>query len=81
MKPKKGFVIPIGNWLKNDLKNDVHDKLLNMPSDLQIFFNKAKMELLLNEHFAGKQDWGWFIWSIYSLVNWSHQHRRNFNNE
>lgn len=81
MKPKKGFVIPIGNWLKDDLKNDVHDKLLNMPTDLQGYFNKSKIELLLNEHFAGKQDWGWFIWSLFSLVNWNHQHLRNFKNE
>jgi asparagine synthase (glutamine-hydrolysing) len=77
MKPKKGFVIPIDNWIKQDLKKDIQDKLFNMPSELDLFFNKTQIENLLNEHFSGKQNWGWFIWSLYSLVNWNHQHRRS----
>ena len=78
MQPKKGFIIPLGEWIKGALKNDIEDKLMNMPSDLAIHFNKAEIKNLLQQHFAGEQDWSWFIWALYSLVNWNDYHRNKF---
>jgi len=78
MKPKKGFIIPIGHWLRKELRKDVEEKLLNMPKELADLFDKKEMERLLHEHMTGKQDWGWFIWAIYALVNWNNHHRKSF---
>jgi asparagine synthase (glutamine-hydrolysing) len=74
-QPKKGFVIPIGKWLKNELKNDVEEKLLNMPSELAPLFNRAQLIKILKEHNDGVNDWGWLTWSLYALVNWHSYHR------
>ncbi len=74
-QPKKGFVIPIGAWLRNELKKDVEDKLMNMPSDFIHLFNKNEMERILKQHNDTTHDWGWLIWSLYSLVNWNGAHR------
>ncbi len=80
MKSKKGFVIPLGDWIKGSLKKDIESKLLEMPGDLSKFFNRKQIKQLLNQHFSGKEDWSWFIWTLYSLVNWSNHHRNKFNN-
>jgi asparagine synthase (glutamine-hydrolysing) len=76
LQPKKGFVIPIGDWLKKELKKDVEEKIMNMPSELSPLFKRKELEKILHEHNHSKQDLGWLIWSLYSLVNW-HQHHRN----
>ena len=78
LKPKKGFIIPLGDWIKGALRKDIEAKLLNMPASLAVFFRKAEINNLLHEHFSGKQDWSWFIWTLYSLVNWSENHRDKF---
>ena len=78
MQPKKGFIIPLGEWIKGALKNDIEERLLKMPADLAIHFNRQEIKNLLTEHFTGKQDWSWFIWALYSLVNWSNYHRNKF---
>ena len=75
LQPKKGFIIPLGNWIKKELRKDVEEKLLDMPSELKPLFNKKQTGNLLKQHMTGQQDWSWFIWAVYSLVNW-HQHYR-----
>ena len=75
MQPKKGFVIPIGAWLKNELKKDVEDKVMNMPSELSPMFNRKELTAIVSRHMSGDKDWGWLLWSLYSLVNWHQQHR------
>lgn len=77
MRPKKGFVIPMAEWMRNDLKKDITEKILDMPSALSGFFKKKEIEKLLDAHMAGGQDLSWFIWAIYSLVNWQVYHMKN----
>ena len=78
MQPKKGFIIPLGDWIKGALKDDIEQKLMNMPPDLDVHFNKQEVKNLLQQHFTGQQDWSWFIWALYSLVNWNDYHRNKF---
>ena len=75
MKPKKGFAIPIGSWMRNELRRDVEDKIMNMPSELTPLFNRKELTQVLQQHMSGKNDWGWLLWSLYSLVNWHGAHR------
>lgn len=75
LKPKKGFVIPMGEWLRAELKADVSEKILGMPQHLSAMFNRAGLENILNDHMATTNDWSWLLWAIYSLVNWDAHHR------
>jgi asparagine synthase (glutamine-hydrolysing) len=79
LQPKKGFVIPLNKWLKQELRKDVEEKLLNMPSELASLFNRKEVARLLHQHMNGYHDWSWFIWALYSLVNWQHQYRSQTN--
>lgn len=74
MLPKKGFTIPIDEWMRKDIADDVKEKILEMPQHLAVFFKKQQLEQLLQMHFNGEQNTGWFIWALYSLVNWDTEH-------
>lgn len=78
LQPKKGFVIPIGGWLRNELRKDVEEKIMNMPGELKHLFNRRELEHLLGEHMQARHDHGWLIWALYSLVNWHQQHRHAY---
>jgi asparagine synthase (glutamine-hydrolysing) len=77
MKPKKGFVIPMAEWMRKELKNDVTEKIMDMPPRLASLFNKTVTEQIIKQHMDKQADWSWFIWSLYSLVNWEAFHLNN----
>lgn len=76
LQPKKGFVIPIDQWLRQQLRKDVEEKVMNMPGDLYNLFKRKELEKIVSQHMQSQHNWGWLLWSLYSLVNW-HQHHRN----
>ena len=68
--PKKGFSIPIGDWIRNELKDEfiknLSDKHLNKINNLNI--NKFKK--LLENHLSSKEDYSTYIWRVYVLSKW-----------
>ncbi|MFZ1798313.1 MAG: asparagine synthase-related protein, partial [Chitinophagaceae bacterium] len=78
MQPKKGFTVPMDKWLRNDLKKEVTEKIMDMPSRLAVFFEREKIQRMLALHAAGKQHCGWFIWALYVLVRWDDTHHKNY---
>lgn len=53
-RPKKGFSIPLADWLRNDLREWVRSCLLDDSVTLGRCFQRPAIEQLLNEHQAGK---------------------------
>lgn len=80
-QPKKGFTIPLDTWIRNEIKDDIIEKIMEMPSDLAMLFRKKKLAQLLKEHMEGKYNWGWFIWALYALVNWKTTHINKYKAE
>ncbi len=74
MQPKKGFTIPVGDWVRDTIYKDVMEKIMHMPPSLSIFFNRRNIEYLIKQHKSDAVDNGWFIWALYSLVNWHKAH-------
>lgn len=74
-KPKQGFTVPLHDWLRKDLKNDVAEKIMYMPSHLSAMFNRKALLQLYNEYLNGADDTGWLVWAIYALVLWDAEHR------
>lgn len=75
---KKGFGIPLGNWMRTSLKDEVQTRLMDMPDELRCFFNMDQVEIMLRQHMSGKKDWSWMIWAVFTLVNWHDFHYRKF---
>ncbi len=68
--PKKGFSIPIGNWIKGELKTEMDatltDEFLNSVPNLDI--NKFKSQMKM--HMENKFDYSFNIWKLYLLAKW-----------
>lgn len=69
-QPKRGFAVPIGDWMRTELKNEIlealNDEFLNSVPNL----NVQKFKSLLFEHMAHKQDHTPHIWKLYVLSKW-----------
>jgi asparagine synthase (glutamine-hydrolysing) len=70
---KKGFTIPIKEWLEGPLKSDIYKTLQNMPYALRVYLEKDKVEYLLEQFYDRKSLDPWPIWGLFTLVKW-HQH-------
>jgi asparagine synthase (glutamine-hydrolysing) len=68
--PKKGFAVPISDWIKNELKQDVLEKLsddfLQKVPNLDI----EKFKLKMNQYFKGEYDYSYLVWRLYILALW-----------
>lgn len=69
-QPKRGFVVPISNWLKNELKQDVlenlNDDFLQKVPNLDV----EKFQLKMKQYFDGKYDYSGVVWRLYVLSLW-----------
>ena len=68
--PKKGFAIPLAEWMRNELKEDIimhlNDDFLNSIACLHTKNVKKYMQL----HFEGKGDYSSYIWRVFVLSKW-----------
>ncbi|GAA0668921.1 asparagine synthase (glutamine-hydrolyzing) [Natronoarchaeum mannanilyticum] len=69
-RPKQGFEMPIGEWFKQDLKEDFKSVVRDVDSSL---LNADAILKLHEQHISGRQDYEWFLWNIYVFAHW---HRR-----
>lgn len=69
-RPKKGFSIPLKEWLNNDLNELVKDTFqANKLGELGIV-NNSFVNQLLSAHEAGEKDYTNKIWAIFCLEKW-----------
>lgn len=62
-RSKKGFGIPLSDWIRKDLKELIHDTILEKDS----LFNRPYIEKLLSEHLSGRQNHRKLIWNLFVL--------------
>ncbi len=72
---KKGFGIPIDDWMRSSMKNKVREMIETMPERLSVFFDRRNISKLLDAYFSGKENTGWFVWALYMLVRWDEMHK------
>ena len=69
-QPKKGFAVPIGDWMRNELKEEfmaaLNDTFLNKVPNL----NVKKFKKILQEHMDGTDNHTANIWKLYTLSKW-----------
>jgi asparagine synthase (glutamine-hydrolysing) len=67
---KHGFMMPIGQWLKEDLKNWTLDLLSETNIRKRGYFNYEYIKSMLNEHYCGRRNFDDRIWSLIMLELW-----------
>jgi len=71
-RPKKGFGMPIAQWIRRDLKDLVLDILSESSVKQQGIFNYQYISNLLTEHFSGKKDNRKLLWTLMIFQIWYH---------
>lgn len=69
-KPKQGFMIPLADWLREDLKYYVSQILSKENIKRRGYFNPDYVQALLKRHFSGKAVFTHQIWSLLVLEVW-----------
>jgi len=67
---KQGFVGPMAQWLKNDLRAYTEDALSEKNLKIHGLLNHASIKNILNEHFSGREIHDTLIWSLLVFQKW-----------
>jgi asparagine synthase (glutamine-hydrolysing) len=70
---KQGFGVPIGEWINQQLKDKIHDTLIEKKTLERGYFNPKYIKLLLDEHSKNRRDHSHALWVLWMLELW---HRR-----
>jgi asparagine synthase (glutamine-hydrolysing) len=73
-RPKSGFAIPIGDWLRGPL-HDWCEELLDEKTIIkQGFFHYSPILQIWNQHKTGEYDWTPKLWGILMFQLWLKEH-------
>ncbi len=69
-KSKKGFGVPVGDWLRGYLKKEVESYIDKQFLEKQNIFHIEKVEELVNNHLSGKVDNTFRVWTYFCFQKW-----------
>ncbi|MBN1938924.1 MAG: asparagine synthase (glutamine-hydrolyzing) [Candidatus Aminicenantes bacterium] len=69
-KKKIGFDIPLGAWMRGDLRDFVRDTLAPERLRRHGYFNEAFVSGILKEHFDGSHNHRQLLWPLIIFQNW-----------
>jgi len=69
-RPKMGFGVPIGHWLRNDLREWAGDLLTNPTLPNDGFFQSDVVNRVWSEHLTGKKNHQHVLWPLLMFQAW-----------
>lgn len=69
-RPKAGFAIPIGEWLRGPLREWAESLLNERRLEVEGYFRAAPIRAIWNEHLSGRRDWTPRLWAILMFQAW-----------
>lgn len=69
-RPKKGFELPVDQWLKGPLATQIHEHVLNPHGQLADFVSISRAGQLFTSHCRGTGRHGQLLWSLLILARW-----------
>jgi asparagine synthase (glutamine-hydrolysing) len=69
-RPKMGFGVPVGSWLRGEWKVRCRELLLDGGLSDCGLFQRAGLEALLDEHNSGRMDHSYVLFSLLVLETW-----------
>jgi asparagine synthase (glutamine-hydrolysing) len=70
-RPKAGFSVPVGAWLKGPLRPWADDLLSRDRLDREGFFSGAMIDKRWQDHLAGRRDATYSLWPILMFQAWN----------
>ena len=75
-RPKAGFAIPVGQWLRDPLRDWADDLLSERRLKEQGYLDVAVVTGLWREHRSGRRDWTPRLWNVLMLQSWLETQQR-----
>jgi asparagine synthase (glutamine-hydrolysing) len=69
-RSKMGFGVPVGEWLRSDLRPLLEDTVLSPRALQRGYFRPAAVRALLDEHLTRRADRTAHIWALLMLELW-----------
>jgi len=69
-RPKAGFGVPLGRWLRHELRDVLRDTLLDGRLAARGYFRTATVERLIKEHLHDGADRAAMLWCLLVLETW-----------
>lgn len=69
-KSKKGFGIPVGDWLRSSLKNELLSYIEPDFISRQQIFSQTTITKMVQEHIQAKRDYTFQVWAFYVFQKW-----------
>ena len=72
-RPKMGFGVPVGRWLRSSLRDMAHDVLFSSRAQSRGYLDMAEVRGLWDEHQAGTADRAFPLWTLMMLELWQRE--------
>lgn len=69
-KSKKGFGVPVGDWLRTFLKKELQSYIETSLLQKQNIFNEKEISILVNQHLCSISDNTFKIWTFFCFQRW-----------
>jgi asparagine synthase (glutamine-hydrolysing) len=69
-RPKMGFGVPIGEWLRGSMRDWAGDMLSSERLKREGFLNNAAIQEKWLEHSSGKRNWQNHLWNVLMFETW-----------
>lgn len=69
-RKKWGFVVPIGYWFRNNIKEMVEEILFDSKTQMGEYFNPTYIRRMWNDHLSGKRDYSANLWCLLIFELW-----------
>lgn len=73
-RPKKGFEVPVGAWLRGPLYGWARDLIAADRCFFGTLLSREGAMATLDDHAAGRADHNFCLWALVSLLAWQQQH-------
>ena len=72
---KRGFGVPLGRWLREDLRDLLVETLMDKSLERRGIFRRDALAGLINDHLSGRDDHRHRLWALLVFARWlQHQH-------